>query len=358
MNRKIAAITGISGQDGSYLAEFLLEKEYQVIGIVRRTSHKNLSRIEHLISKYGSGENNLDRLILNYGDLSDSSSLKKIISKFNPDEFYNLGAQSHVGISFDNALSTLDFDTLGVLRILDSLREIKSDCRFYQASSSEIFGNSPPPQNENTTMLPRSPYAIAKLASYHLTRLYREAYGMHASNGILFNHESPKRGLNFVTRKITSQLAEIAVGERKKITLGNLEAKRDWGFSGEYIQAMWKMLQQESPDDFVISTDETHTVRDFLNEAFSLLNLDYKDYVQIDNQFKRPSEVPELLGDSTKARQILGWEPKIKFKELTRMMVVEDLKEKFKDRQLISSEEANIKEDNFYINKAIKLINN
>jgi GDPmannose 4,6-dehydratase len=284
--------------------------------------------------------------------LSDASSLRKVISEFQPNEFYNLGAQSHVGISFDNALSTFNYNLLGTIRILDALKEIKPDCKFYQASSSEMFGISPPPQNENTPMLPQSPYGIAKLSAFHMTRLYRNAYGMFTASGILFNHESPRRGLNFVTKKITRQVAEIVSGERKKIILGNLDAKRDWGFSREYVQAMWKILQQDKPDDFVISTDETHTVRDFLKESFSLLDLNYEDYIETNDHFKRPAEVPALLGDSTKAQQVLGWEPKVKFKELTKMMIASDLKEKFQEKGLISPEDLNGREDDFYIKKA------
>ena len=248
MDQKVAIITGIGGQDGSYLAEFLLEKNYKVIGIIRRASHPNTKRIDHLFQKYESEVGNEGQLVILYGDLSDASSLRKIISEFQPNEFYNLGAQSHVGISFDNALSTFNYNLLGTVRILDALKEIKPDCRFYQASSSEMFGISPPPQNENTSMLPQSPYGVAKLSAFHMTRIYRNAYGMFTANGILFNHESPRRGLNFVTKKITRQVAEIVSGERKKIILGNLDAKRDWGFSGEYVQAMWKILQQDKPD--------------------------------------------------------------------------------------------------------------
>jgi GDPmannose 4,6-dehydratase len=354
MYKKTAIITGISGQDGSYLAEFLLNMNYKVIGIVRRASHPNTARIDHLFKEYEDEVHHKGQLVVLYADLLDTMSLRNIIQKYHPDEFYNLAAQSHVGISFDNASSTINFNTLGPLRILDILRDIRPQCRFYQASSSEMFGSSPPPQNENTIMKPQSPYGIAKLAAFHTTRLYRNAYKMFASNGILFNHESPRRGLNFVTRKITRNLAEIITGERERITLGNLDAKRDWGFSGEYVQAMWKILQHHEPDDFVIATEETHTVKDFLKEAFSLVGLNYEDFLEISDRYKRPAEVPALLGDSTKAKQILGWEPKVKFKELTKMMVAADIREKLFKKGITSPDEQNM-DDDFYINKAKEL---
>jgi len=357
--QKIAFITGIGGQDGSYLAEFLLNKGYKVRGIIRRGSLPNTKRIEHLIQKYqhlSASDDDSSQLIIKYADLIDANSIREMIEKFKPDEIYNLGAQSHVGISFENAESTLNINTLGPLRILETLRQMKSKCKYYQASSSEMFGASSPPQSESTPMLPQSPYGISKLAAYHLTRLYRNAYGLYAANGILFNHESPRRGYNFVTKKITKELAKIVVGEIDKITLGNLDAKRDWGFSGEYVQAMWAILQQPTPDDYVIATDETHTVRDFLKEAFSILGLDYEKFLVISDQYKRPAEVPALLGDSTKARRILGWEPKVKFKELTKMMVIADLKEKLEEAGLIPIEKGVKREDEYYIEKAKDLM--
>ncbi|MEK6910271.1 MAG: GDP-mannose 4,6-dehydratase [Nanoarchaeota archaeon] len=359
MWQKVALITGIGGQDGSYLAEFLLEKGYKVRGIIRRSSLPNTKRFEHLVKKYQhfeASDDNSSPFVVKYADLTDAQSIRAIIEKFNPDEIYNLGAQSHVGISFDNAESTININTLGPLRILEVLRQMKSKCRYYQASSSEMFGSSPPPQNENTPMLPQSPYGVSKLAAYHLTRLYRNAYGLYAANGILFNHESPRRGYNFVTKKITKELARIVAGEIDKITLGNLSAKRDWGFSGEYIQAMWAILQQPNPDDYVISTDETHTVRDFLQEAFAILGQDYEKFLLTSDKYYRPAEVPALLGDSTKAKKILGWEPKVKFKELTRMMVVADLKEKMEESGLIPIENGLTRSDDYYIEKAKELI--
>lgn len=327
---KVALITGIGGQDGSYLAELLLEKGYLVRGIVRRASHPNTKRIDHLLKEYSNDSDPHNPFTVVYADLTDASSLQRVIEKFNPDEIYNLGAQSHVGISFDSPESTININLLGTLRILEILRHKSRETpiKYYQASSSEMFGASPPPQNETTSFRPQSPYGVAKLGAYHLTRLYREAYGVFASNGILFNHESPRRGLNFVTKKITLQIAEIVNGERNKLILGNLDAKRDWGFSKEYVTAMWKILQQEKPDDFVIATEETHTVREFLEEAFSLLGLNYTDFVEVSDRYKRPAEVPALLGDSSKARRVFDWNPQTKFKDLVKMMVESDLKEK------------------------------
>src|SRR3989338_9765020 len=332
---RVALITGIGGQDGSYLAEFLLEKGYKVRGIIRRASLTNTKRIEHLVMKYGTSDDKNSSFLVKYADLTDTSSIKAIIEDFQPDEIYHIGAQSHVGISFNNAESTININTLGTLRILETLRQMKSKCKFYQASSSEMFGISPPPQNESTPMIPQSPYGISKLAAYHLTRLYRNAYGLFASNGILFNHESPRRGYNFVTKKITRELVKILVGETNKIVLGNLDAKRDWGFSKEYIEAMWLILQQPTPDEYVIATEETHTIRDFLKEAFSLVGLDYQDFLVISDLYKRPAEVPALLGNSDKARKILKWAPKVKFKELTYMMVAADIKEKLEECGII-----------------------
>ncbi len=356
MTQKVALITGIGGQDGSYLAEFLLEKGYKVRGIIRRASLPNTKRFEHLITKYGDSDDPNTLFSVKYADLTDAQSLRNVINKFKPDEIYNLAAQSHVGISFDNAESTLNINTLGVLRILEVLRQSYPHIKYYQASSSEMFGISPPPQSETTVMLPQSPYGIAKLAAYHLTRLYRNAYGIFACNGILFNHESPRRGYNFVTRKITKELARIVTGEIDKITLGNLDAKRDWGYSKEYIEAMWAILQQDKPDDFVIATEETHTVRDFLKEAFSLVGLNYEDYLIQSDKFHRPAEVPALLGDATKAKAKLKWNPKVKFKELTYMMVEADLKEKLEESGIIPIQPGIIQPQGYYIDKAKEIM--
>src|SRR3989344_4287406 len=356
MAQKVALIRGIGGQDGSYLAEFLLEKGYKVRGIIRRASLPNTKRIEHLVMKYGTSDDKNSSFLVKYADLTDTSSIKAIIEDFQPDEIYHIGAQSHVGISFNNAESTININTLGTLRILETLRQMKSKCKFYQASSSEMFGISPPPQNESTPMIPQSPYGISKLAAYHLTRLYRNAYGLFASNGILFNHESPRRGYNFVTRKITKELAKIVVGESDKIVLGNLDAKRDWGFSKEYIEAMWAILQQPTPDDFVIATEETHTIEDFVKEAFSLVGLNYENHLITSNQFKRPAEVPALLGDSSKAKRILGWNPKVKFKEIAFMMVESDLKEKLEESGLIPIEPNVVRPEGYYIEKAKEIL--
>jgi GDPmannose 4,6-dehydratase len=260
-----------------------------------------------------------------YGDLSDVSSIRNIIEKVKPDELYNLGAQSHVGISFETGESTLEFNAIGPFRILDTLRKMGAPTKYYQASSSEMFGASPPPQNEKTPFLPQSPYGVSKVAAFHLTRLYRIAYKMFAANGILFNHESPRRGINFVTRKITKSIAEIISGEINKIYLGNINAKRDWGFSGDYVDAIWRILQQHEADDFVIATEQMHTVREFLQETFSLVGLNWEDFVVIEDRYMRPAEVPALLGDATKARTVLGWKPKVVFKDLCLMMLEHDL---------------------------------
>lgn len=332
---KVALITGIGGQDGSYLSEFLLKQDYKVRGIIRRASSLNTHRIEHLVKQYGTAEDLNSPFSVVYGDVTDASSIRAVIEKTRPDEIYNLGAQSHVGISFDNAESTININTLGTLRVLEALKDMRSKCKLYQASSSEMFGISPPPQNENTPMLPQSPYGVSKLAAYHLTKLYRNAYDLFASNGILFNHESPRRGYNFATKKVTQTLADILVGEQKDLVMGNLDAKRDWGFSGDYVQAMHKILQHNVPDDFVIATEETHTVRDFIQESFSLVGLDYEKFLKTNPKFKRPAEVPALLGDASKARKVLGWEPKVKFKELVAMMVESDLKENFEKKGIV-----------------------
>jgi GDPmannose 4,6-dehydratase len=321
---KKALITGITGQDGSYLAELLLDKGYDVVGIVRRSSSISRSRIDHVLeSRPGAA------LRLEYGDLADSSSLRHVMTKAQPDEVYNLAAQSHVRISFDQPEYTADVTALGVLRVLEAIRDYNvstgNKVRFYQASSSEMFGAAPPPQGESTPFHPRSPYAVAKVAGFWQTVNYREAYGMHASNGILFNHESERRGENFVTRKITRAAGRIKAGLQKDLFLGNLDAKRDWGHARDYVEAMWLMLQQEQPDDYVVATGESYSVAQFLDEVFGLLKLDWHDYVKIDPRFYRPAEVDYLLGDASKARKKLGWKPRITFKELARVMTEYDL---------------------------------
>jgi GDPmannose 4,6-dehydratase len=353
--KKTALITGIGGQDGSYLAELLIGKGYRVAGVIRRASWPNTQRIWHLIQKYEKMNDPESPLRLYYADMTDASSIRAVLEKCHPDEIYNLAAQSHVGISFDSGESTLNINALGTFRLLDAIRDMKLNCKFYQASSSELFGISPPPQNEDTPMQPQSPYGIAKLAAFHLTKLYRNAYGIYACNGILFNHESPRRGVNFVTKKITMEIAKILVGETNKIELGNLDAKRDWGFSKEYVEGMWMILQQEKPDDFVLSTGEMHTVREFLQECFSLLGLNYENFIEIKDRYKRPAEVPALLGDSTKARRVLRWDPKVKFHELAKMMLAADLKEKFERVGIIPVDLNNEKSDDFYIEKGREL---
>ncbi len=321
---KKALITGITGQDGSYLAELLLEKGYEVHGIVRRVSTFNTERIDHL---YQNPEINGVRLFRHYGDLSDSTSLIKILYRIQPDEVYHLAAQSHVRVSFDVPEYTGDVTGLGTTRILESIRETGLKSKFYQASSSEMFGKvQAVPQNEETPFWPRSPYGAAKVYAYWMTVNYREAYGMFACNGILFNHESPRRGETFVTRKITRSVARIKAGLDDKITLGNLDARRDWGYAKEYVEAMWRMLQQETPEDFVIATGETHSVREFLEEAFGHVGLDWEKYVQMDKRYERPAEVDLLIGDPAKAREKLGWVPKVTFKELVSLMVDADIR--------------------------------
>jgi len=315
--QKTAVITGITGQDGSYLAEFLLEKNYKVVGVVRRTSTINCDRIKNIQEK----------CILVPGDLLDQSSLSDIIREYDPDEVYNLAAQSFVQTSFTQPVLTGEFTALGVTRMLEALRNCKSKAKFYQASSSEMFGKvHAVPQNESTPFHPRSPYGVAKLYGHWITINYRESYNMFACNGILFNHESPKRGLEFVTRKITYAVARIKLGLQKKLYLGNLDAQRDWGFAGDYVRAMWLMLQQETPQDYVVSTNETHSVREFCDIAFKHVGLNYKDYVEVDSKFYRPAEVDLLIGDSAKARDELGWVPKVNFEQLVVMMVDEDIK--------------------------------
>jgi len=319
---KRALITGITGQDGSYLAELLLSNGYEVHGIIRRSSSFNTSRIDHL---YQDPHEKGYKLRLHYGDLSDSSSISKILHEIEPDEVYNVGAQSHVRVSFDTPEYTAEVTGIGALRILETIRGSKINTKYYQASSSEMFGSSLPPQNEQTPFHPRSPYGVAKVFAYYTTLNYREAYGMHASNGILFNHESPRRGETFVTRKITRAIAKIKAGKEKYVFLGNLDAKRDWGYAPEYVSAMWMMLQQKKPDDYVIATGETHSVKEFLMEAFTYVGLNWKDHVKIDKHYFRPAEVDLLLGDASKAKEKLNWKPNIKFEELTHLMVDADL---------------------------------
>ncbi len=321
---KHALITGVTGQDGSYLAEFLLGRpEYSVHGMVRRSSTLNRSRIDHITAN----PEYRDRFHLHYSDLSDASSLSTLLEQIRPDEVYNLGAQSHVRVSFDQPLYTSDVVGLGTLRLLEAVRLLarSKPVRFYQASSSEMFGSAPPPQTLETPFHPRSPYACAKLYGHWQTINYREAYGLYACSGVLFNHESPRRGESFVTRKITLGAARIKEGLQKKLVLGNLDACRDWGYAGDYVRAMWMMLQQEKPDDFIVAMGETHSVRDFLELAFGQLDLDYRDFVEFDTRYTRPSEVDVLLGDPSKARERLGWTPEVDFTGLVRMMVEHDL---------------------------------
>lgn len=319
-----ALVTGISGQDGSYLAELLLDKGYEVHGIVRRSSSFNTHRIDHL---YRDPHERGVQLFTHYGDLADSVSLAKLLYELQPDEVYHLGSQSHVRVSFDIPEYTFDVTGGGTLRILEAMRESGVTARFYQASSSEMFGAAPPPQSEVTPFHPRSPYAVAKVAAFWATVNYREAYGLFATNGILFNHESPRRGETFVTRKITRALARIKAGLQEKLFLGNLDASRDWGYAPDYVEAMWLMLQADEPEDFVIASGETHTVREFLGAAFAHAGLDWEPHVEIDPRYFRPSEVDLLLGDPGKARERLGWEPKVRFEELVRIMVDADVTE-------------------------------
>ena len=321
---KKALITGITGQDGSYLADLLLQKDYEVHGIIRRASTFNTSRIDHL---YTDPHVNGVRMFLHYGDLSDSLNLTRLIDRVGPDEIYHLGAQSHVRVSFDIPENTGDVTGLGTIRILEAMREAEVPARFYQASSSEMFGKvQAVPQTETTPFWPRSPYAVAKVYAYWATVNYRESYGMHASNGILFNHESPRRGETFVTRKITRAVAAIKLGKQKDLYLGNMDAKRDWGYAPEYVEGMWRMLQQPEPDDYVLATNETHTVKEFVEEAFGHAGLNWQDYVKYDARYERPAEVELLIGDPAKAKAKLGWEPTTKFKELVKIMVEADLK--------------------------------
>lgn len=320
---KKALITGVTGQDGSYLTELLLEKGYEVHGIRRRASTFNTSRIDHISSDRHQRDN---RFFLHYGDLGEASVLARLLEKIQPDEIYNLAAQSDVRISFDSPEYTTDVTATGCVRLLEAIRDTGIRPRFYQASSSEMYGQvQQVPQTEKTPFYPRSPYACAKVFAYWITVNYREAYGLHASNGILFNHESPRRGENFVTRKITRAVAHIKAGLQDKLYLGNLEARRDWGYAREYVEAMWLMLQQDQADDYVIATGETHSIREFLDAAFGHAGLDWRKHVELDPYYCRPTEVDLLIGDASKARRVLGWEPKTKFNELARLMVDADI---------------------------------
>ena len=317
--QKTALITGVTGQDGSYLAELLLEKGYRVVGLKRRASTICTGRLDHIY--------NHKNFELRYFELNDAGCMYRLLSEYKPDEIYNLAAQSHVRVSFEVPESTTDTIVMGTLRLLEAVRHVVPEARFYQASSSEMFGDNPEnPQNENTSLMPASPYSCAKVYAHNLIRNYRVGYGLHASSGILFNHESPRRGETFVTRKITIAAARIKLGLQDKLYLGNLEAKRDWGFAGDYVEAMWLMLQQEVPDDYVIATGETHSVQEFLEEVFSHAGLDIEKYVETDERLYRPHEVPLLLGDPSKAENNIGWSPKVKFKQLAKMMYEEDLK--------------------------------
>lgn len=321
---KKALITGITGQDGSYLAEFLLDKGYEVHGIIRRSSSFNTGRIDHIYEDFHKKE---VKLFLHYGDLVDSIGLRQILTQVDPDEVYNLGAQSHVRVSFDQPVYSVDVDAMGTLRLLEAIRDINPKIKFYQASSSEMFGKVVEiPQRESTSFHPRSPYGCAKVYSHWQSVNYRESYGMFCCNGILFNHESPRRGETFVSRKITRAATRIKLGLQEKLYLGNLDAKRDWGFAGDYVEAMWLMLQQDEPEDYVVATGECYSVREFLDIAFGRLDLDWKKYVEFDSRYLRPAEVDVLLGDSTKAKDRLGWEPKTDFKALVELMIDSDLK--------------------------------
>jgi GDPmannose 4,6-dehydratase len=328
---KRAFITGITGQDGSYLTELLLEKGYEVHGLIRRASTFNTDRIDHLYKDIHDPDNHL---YLHFGDLSTSGQLTDLLHSIKPDEIYHLGAQSHVRVSFDVPEYTGDITGMGTLRLLEAVRKSGIKTRFYQASSSEMFGAAPPPQNEQTLFQPQSPYAAAKVFAYYLVRNYRDAYKIFASNGILFNHESPRRGETFVTRKITRAATRIKLGLQDKLYLGNTAAKRDWGYAGDFVEAMWMMLQQDEPDDFVIATGETHAVREFLENVFQKLDLDIEKYVEIDQRYFRPTEVDVLLGDATKARKKLGWSPKVSFDQLVDMMIAGDLEIAKKEKTL------------------------
>jgi GDPmannose 4,6-dehydratase len=331
---KKAFLTGITGQDGSYLAELLLNKGYEVHGLIRRASTFNTDRIDHLYRDFHDPN---AKLFLHYGDLNVSGQLMDLLHSIAPCEIYHLGAQSHVRVSFDMPEYTADITGLGTLRILEAIRKTGIQTKFYQASSSEMFGAATPPQSEKTIFQPRSPYAAAKVYAYYIAHNYRDAYGIFAANGILFNHESPRRGETFVTRKVTRAATQIKLGLKDKLYLGNLEAKRDWGFAGDYVEAMWLMLQQDKPDDFVIATGETYSVKEFVERVFTKLDLDYNKYVVVDKRYFRPTEVDVLLGDSTKARKVLGWQPKVTFDKLVDMMITADLELAKKEKILIDA---------------------
>jgi GDPmannose 4,6-dehydratase len=325
LSKKIALITGITGQDGSYLAEFLLEKGYEVHGLIRRSSSFNTHRIDHI---YQDAHESNQRLFLHYGDLIDGVGLTNLVREVNPTEVYNLGAQSHVQVSFSMPQYTGQVDAVGAVGLLEAIRSAEINTRYYQASTSEMFGATPPPQNEESFFRPRSPYAAAKLMAYWCTVNYREGYGMHASNGILFNHESPRRGETFVTRKITRAVAEIANGSKKKLFLGNLDSVRDWGYAKEYVESMWLMLQQDTASDYVVATGVGATVRDFVDTSFSRVGLDWREHVEIDSRYIRPTEVDALVGDASKAGKVLGWMPKTHWKQLAELMVDSDLNQR------------------------------
>jgi GDPmannose 4,6-dehydratase len=322
VNRKVALITGITGQDGSYLAEFLLAKDYEVHGLIRRSSSFNTGRIDHI---YQDPHDLNPKLYLHYGDLMDGVGITNLIREIEPTEIYNLAAQSHVMVSFTMPQYTAQVGSVGPVGILEAIRSMKREIRYYQASTSELYGSTPPPQNEDSKFRPRSPYASAKLMAYWSTVNYREAFGVHATNGILFNHESPRRGETFVTRKITRAVAAIKVGKQKKLYLGNLDAIRDWGYAKEYVESMWLMLQQDKPDDFVVATGVGATVREFAQAAFEQVGLNYKDYVELDRRYVRPTEVDALIGDPAKAERVLGWKAKTHWKALAKLMVEADL---------------------------------
>jgi GDPmannose 4,6-dehydratase len=323
-DRKRALVTGITGQDGSYLAELLLENGYEVHGLIRRSSSINTRRIDHI---YEDPHKPDRRVILHYGDMADATRLARLVNEVRPSEVYNLAAQSHVKVSFEAPEYTSDVDALGTLRLLEAIYHCDRSIRFYQASTSELFGSAPPPQNELTPFHPRSPYGVSKTFAYWITVNYREAYGMFASNGVLFNHESPRRGETFVTRKITRAVARIVAGKQDAVYLGNLDARRDWGFAPDFVRATWMMLQLEEPTDLVVSTGEQHSVREFAELAFDYVGLDWRNYVKIDTAYLRPAEVDTLLGDSAKARKMLDWKPSVDFPELVRLMVEADLKD-------------------------------
>ncbi len=324
MNNEVALITGITGQDGSYLTEFLLSKGYEVHGLIRRSSSFNTGRIDHI---YQDPHTPSQKLILHYGDLTDGVNMTNLIHEIQPTEVYNLGAQSHVQVSFSLPQYTAQVDAVGAVSLLESIRASGVKCRYYQASTSEMFGSTPPPQNEKSPFHPRSPYAAAKLMAYWCTVNYREAYGIHASNGILFNHESPRRGETFVTRKITRAVARISLGSKEKLFLGNLDSVRDWGYAKEYVESMWLMLQRDEPGDYVVATGVGATVRDFAETAFNYVGLNWEDYVELDNRYIRPTEVDALIGDPSKTNKVLGWKAKTNWKELAELMVEADVVE-------------------------------